>query len=115
MSALHLPFPRDGSFDPEHIRILTNAFEEAWDALKSSGTTLTHGHADATREVLAKLIIEMAKLGERDQRRLRDAALAHLAEVNLRKANDFQTGDPSTLTRFSYKFGRFTQTSAGKD
>jgi hypothetical protein len=30
----------------------------------------------------------MAKLGERDQQRLRDAALAHLAEANIRKARE---------------------------
>ena len=85
MATLHFPFLR-GSFDPENIRRLPNPFEETWQSLQSSCTTFAEvGHADATREILAKCIVEMAELGERDQRRLRDAALAHLAEVNLRK------------------------------
>jgi len=33
-------------------------------------------------KILARCIVEMAKLGERDQGRLRDAARAHLAEAN---------------------------------
>jgi hypothetical protein len=31
------------------------------------------------------IILEMAKLGERDRDKLRDAALAHLPEANIRK------------------------------
>jgi hypothetical protein len=42
------------------------------------------GHAEATRELLALRIIEIAQLGERDPRRLRDDALAYLARTNLK-------------------------------
>ena len=81
------PSPNGSSgFDPESIRVLSNAFEEAWQSLQSMQTTFHHdGHEDQTRELLARCIIEMARIGERDQTRLRDAALAHLAEANLRK------------------------------
>jgi hypothetical protein len=41
------------------------------------------GHAEATRELLALRIIEIAQLGERDRSRLRDDVLAYLARTNL--------------------------------
>lgn len=62
MIVLPFPTPDDASvFDTSTVRILTNA---------------------------ARCIIEVAKLGERDQRRPRDAALAHLDEANIRKARE---------------------------
>jgi hypothetical protein len=77
------------AFDPDSIRILSNAFEDAWQSLQTTGTTFhIDGQADQTREILARCIIEMAKLGERDQRKLRDAALAHLAKANIRNARN---------------------------
>jgi hypothetical protein len=84
-----LPFPSraDASaFDPESIQVLCDAFEDAWRALHTSGTT-SHlgGQEEQTSEMLARYIIELAKLGERDPRRLREAALAHLAEANIRR------------------------------
>jgi hypothetical protein len=84
------PLPSDASaFDPDSIRILSDAFEDAWQSLQTTGTTFhLDGQADQTREILARCIIEMAKLGERDQRKLRDAALAHLAEANIRIARN---------------------------
>ena len=90
MTILPFPVPADASaFDPSAVRIIGDAFEEAWHYLQSTGTTFhTDGHAEQTREILARCIIEMAKLGERDQRRLRDAALAHLAEANVRRGRD---------------------------
>ena len=85
MTVLSFPVPDDASaFDPSTVRILSDAFEEAWQALRTTGTTShTDGHAQQTREILARCIVEIAKRGERDQRRLRDAALAHLAETNV--------------------------------
>jgi hypothetical protein len=90
MTVLPFPVPNDASaFDPMTLRILSNAFEEAWQALQTTGTTFhSDDHAQQTREILAQCIIERAKLGDRDQRRLRDAALVHLAEVNIRKARE---------------------------
>ena len=77
------------AFDPDNIRILSNAFEDAWQSLHPPGTTFhLDGQADQAREILARCIIEMAKLGERDQRQLRDAARVHLAEANIRHARN---------------------------
>jgi hypothetical protein len=90
MSILPFPSHADASaFDPESLNILTGAFEDAWQALQTTGTTFHFdGHAEQTREILARCIIAVAKLGERDRDRLRDAALAHLAQANIRKAGN---------------------------
>ncbi len=70
----------DGAFDPDAVRILTTAFDEAWRSLQTTGVTFaSRGHAEAAREILATRIIEEAKLGELNKVRLRDDALAHLA------------------------------------
>jgi hypothetical protein len=74
-------------FDPDIIRILSDALDDAWKSLQTSGATFHLGwQADQTREILARCIIEVAKLGELNQRKLRDAALAHLAEARVRHA-----------------------------
>jgi hypothetical protein len=49
-------------------------------AVQDSGASVEH--AEATRELLALRIIEMAQLGERDPHRLRDDALFYLARTN---------------------------------
>jgi hypothetical protein len=90
MSVLQFPVPKDASaFDPSAVHILGDAFEEAWQSLQTGGSYFrTAAHAEQTREILARCIIELAKLGERDQQRLRDAALGHLAEAIIRKGRD---------------------------
>jgi hypothetical protein len=76
---------RDAAFDPDAVRILTAAFDDAWQSLLTSGASYaSDDDTKTTREILAKRIIEMAKLGERDQRRLREGALFYLAQSNLR-------------------------------
>ena len=73
----------DGFFDPEAAKILTAAFDTAWQILKASGSTHAADHRSArTRELLAKRIIETGRRGERDPIRLVDDALAHLANSN---------------------------------
>lgn len=82
-----IAYPNAVAFDPATIRILTAAFDEAWQSLqKSSVSFKPDGQAEATRERLAMRIVEMAALGERDKRRLRDDALVHLTQSNLRNA-----------------------------
>ncbi len=90
MVVLQFPLPEDASaFDPSTVRILSDAFDEAWHSLQSSGAAfVTDGDANEAREILARCIVEMAKLGERDQGRLRAAALAHLAEANIRRGRE---------------------------
>jgi hypothetical protein len=73
-----------GVFDPDEIRILVAAFDEAWEAVQASGVIFdTKAKADTARAILAKHIIAAAKDGGYDQVRLRDGALVALAQSNL--------------------------------
>jgi hypothetical protein len=73
------------SFDPEAIRILSAAFEQAWQALLRSGARFgSDRRAEEARDTLAKYMIEQAKQGELDQRRLQEGALLHFTRSNLR-------------------------------
>lgn len=74
-----------GAFGPFEIRILVSAFDKAWESIQTSGAEFDTGaHAECARAVLAKHIIEAAKQGELDQRRLRDGALLAFAKSKLR-------------------------------
>jgi hypothetical protein len=73
-----------GVFDPDDIRILTAAFDKAWEAVQASGAIFDKAKADSARAILAKHIIAAAKAGEFDQGRLRYGALLALAQANLR-------------------------------
>jgi hypothetical protein len=71
------------SFDPDTVKILTSAFEAAWQSIRNSDKTLSTGsNPVAIREFLAKRIIETGQQGERDQDLLVADALAHLASAN---------------------------------
>jgi hypothetical protein len=74
-----------GGFDADTIRLLTAAFEEAWSSLHSNGLRF-RSEAD-TRDLLAQAVIQLAGQGERDRGRLRDGALAHLAQTHLRSSS----------------------------
>ena len=64
-------------FDHDAIRILTTAFDDAWQRLQNSGVRFGSDHqSEQARNTLAKYIIEQARQGERDVRRLDDAACA---------------------------------------
>ena len=77
----------DGVFDPDAVRILTAAFDEAWQSVQHSGVIFTsQAHINATREILALRIIEMAQCGEREQCRLRDDALLYLSRSNAKSS-----------------------------
>ncbi len=70
----------NGFFDPAATKILTAAFDTAWQMLKISGNVLAADYrAAATRELLAKRIIEVGRQGERNPLRLAEDALAFLA------------------------------------
>lgn len=67
-----LPFIRPRSdFEDEVTRIMGQAFDAACKELHD-------GHPDDVRDVIAKRIVEAARLGERDVVRLRNVALATL-------------------------------------
>jgi hypothetical protein len=75
------------SFDPEAVRILSSAFDEAWEALLRSGARFgSERRAEEARDTLAKYMIEQVKEGELDQRRLREGALLHFTRSSLRSA-----------------------------
>jgi hypothetical protein len=74
-----------GAFGPFEIRILVSAFEKAWESIQASGATFEASvHAEAARAIIAKHIIEAAKQGELDQRRLRDGARVAWGRSNRR-------------------------------
>jgi hypothetical protein len=74
-----------GVFDPEGVRVLVAAFDDAWRRLLDSGAEFaSERDSAAMRDTLAKYIIEQARYGERDHRRLRDGALLHCARLGLK-------------------------------
>jgi hypothetical protein len=73
-----------GVFDPDAVDILVAAFDAAWQSIKASGIKLSDKQIELMRATLAKYIIEQARHSEHDHRRLRDGALLHLAQSNLR-------------------------------
>jgi hypothetical protein len=52
--------------------------------IRNGGSFPSEAHANATRELLALRIIDIAQLGERDPARLRDDALLYLKRTNLK-------------------------------
>jgi hypothetical protein len=62
------------AFSPEHIKVLTAAFEDVLRALDLIDRT------DPQTELVARKIIECAQTGERDPVRLRDCALKLLRD-----------------------------------
>jgi hypothetical protein len=80
-------FPKHliGSFDPAIVNHLVAAFADAWRFLEASGVNFgTDERIKIARETLAASIIDAAKLGERDETKLSDAALARWATHNVR-------------------------------
>jgi hypothetical protein len=76
-----------GAFGPEEVHVLVAAFEAAWGSVMSSGAPFSEpAYRDTAREILAKAIIQAAKKGEYDERKLSDAALLQLSRANLRRS-----------------------------
>ncbi len=74
----------DGVFEPEVVRILTDAFDDAWAQLQVSGAPFSQEeYALAARTIIAKRIIALAKEGQFDRRRLTSAALIYLGRQKL--------------------------------
>ena len=72
------------AFNPEAATAMGDAFNAAWDSL-TGAADYCGGTAESAREVLAMRIIETAQAGERNVTRLRDDALAHLANLRIQK------------------------------
>jgi hypothetical protein len=75
----------EGIFEPEDLRVLATAFDEAWNPLEKSGVRFqTDFQRHQVRNTLGKCLIEEAKRGERDKGRLRDSALLLYCQSALR-------------------------------
>ncbi len=71
---------RDGVFEPEAIERMAAAYEHALRVLQLTDRT------DPITEALARKIIEIAEVGERDPDRLCQRALAALKSIGPEKA-----------------------------
>jgi hypothetical protein len=74
-------FPRPAIvFDPETVKIVSVAFDDAWKKIRQSGSEFAKpAYANAMREEIAKHIIDVAGRGEMDQHRLSKDAIEFLA------------------------------------
>ena len=62
-----LPFPKVDAFDPELTQVMSEGFELAWDALCGNAHRApVVSDAIATREIMARRIIYLAKQGVKD-------------------------------------------------
>ena len=75
----------EGVFDVQSVQLLIDAFDEAWAFLLASGPPFAdEPHRERAREILAKHIIAMARLGESDKRKLVQSALDEFASSKLK-------------------------------
>jgi hypothetical protein len=81
-----------GSFDPEAIDLMLAALEEAWASLPPAR------RAFASRNGVAKRILDLAAWGERDRTRLCAFALAGVERRPVRTENSDMTGAQATFT-----------------
>lgn len=65
------------TFTPAVVSTMHVALSDAWKILAANGVHPDVVGEAAVREILAKGIIQIAELGERDAVRLRDAAVDH--------------------------------------
>jgi hypothetical protein len=76
---LILPFLPRVVFDDTATRAMGEAFDAAWDEIRSTE------HPPPLREAMARRIIDAARIGERDVSRLREAALSALSGLKVRR------------------------------
>jgi len=83
----------DGIFVPEEVRLLTDAFDDAWSRVQASNAPwATDDYTKVGRTILAKHIIENARSGELDPRWLADSALLYLTQQKLTR--ELPSGTP---------------------
>jgi hypothetical protein len=72
----------DGVFQPEVLRVLVVAFEEAWQQLEKRGIRFASNYQrEQARNTLGKYIIQKALKGERDKDRLCEESLASYGQL----------------------------------
>jgi hypothetical protein len=76
-----IPLLAKTSFDPEFIKTLVAAYEEAWQKIEKSGSTFASPrYKRAAQEIIAKRIIDMAQRGEIEPAQLADDAVNYLSQ-----------------------------------
>jgi hypothetical protein len=76
-----IPLLEKTSFDPEFIKTLVAAYEDAWQKVEKSGSTFASPrYRRAAQEIIAKRIIDMAQRGEIELHQLADDAVTYLAQ-----------------------------------
>ena len=74
-----------GVFDPEAVQILVGALDDVWKkVLASDAPFAEYQNREKAREIIAKHIIRLARLGERDRKKLTESALLELSRANLK-------------------------------
>lgn len=75
-----LPLLAQSAFDPELVRTLVSAYENAWEKVEKSGSAFASPrYKRAAQEIVAKRIIEMARRGEHEPNQLAEDAASYLA------------------------------------
>jgi hypothetical protein len=75
------PLLADSSFDPELIKTLVAAYEDAWQKIVQSGSKFASPrYQRVAQEIIAKRIIDMAQRGELAPHQLADDAVNYLAQ-----------------------------------
>jgi hypothetical protein len=70
---------QENVFDPDTIRLMASALEEAWDRIERSGSRFARpGYSRAMREVIARFIIEMAQQGVTDPQTLAERTVSYM-------------------------------------
>jgi len=76
----------DRTFEPEAVKILTDAFDDAWaDVEASKAPWATEDYALAGRTIIALHIIKTAKAGNLNRHTLADGALMYLTKQKLQR------------------------------
>jgi hypothetical protein len=76
MDSVYWTRGEEGSFQPEELVVLVEAFDEAWQQFERTGVRFASDRElEQARNKLGRYIIDQAKKGERDKAVLRDGAL----------------------------------------
>ena len=73
----------DCTFDPETLKILMRAFDEAWPSV--AGRCHHYLNTQVTRERLASIVLEIGRQGERDVEALKSLALQRFNQLSTAK------------------------------
>jgi len=77
----------EGVFEPDEVKILTGAFDDAWARLKAGKAPFAaEEYAATARTILAKRIIKLAKEGERDRSKLATDGLLYLSQQKMTRS-----------------------------